>query len=164
MRFFTSTVKRGATRSQFAATQQSGKPIIDQKPFWTAGRVLLFTAFTGSFTYLYGVNDAGKRFQLPWLNSAMPNYANKRDMEKVMRRKKCVHGFLKLNFFRRPLMSCDICSGKMLSARMMMISLCTVTLSGRLSTSINYLLQLRIQNPPRRYLRLPKSATDTVSQ
>jgi D-lactate dehydrogenase (cytochrome) len=90
-RFLTSAVKRGATRNQSAATQLSGKPIVGQKPFWTAGRVLLFTAFTGSFTYLYGVNNVGKRFQLPWLNSATLNYANKRDMEKVMRRK---NGFM----------------------------------------------------------------------
>ncbi|KAH6620394.1 D-lactate dehydrogenase mitochondrial precursor [Boeremia exigua] len=54
-----------------------------QKAFWTTGRVLLFSAFTGTATYLYGINDASK-LQLPWMKSIGPQYASKKVMEKAI--------------------------------------------------------------------------------
>jgi D-lactate dehydrogenase (cytochrome) len=52
-------------------------------PFWTPGRVLLLTTFTGSLTYLYGVNDG--RFSRGPKKPAfqIPSYGTKNDMEKV---------------------------------------------------------------------------------
>jgi hypothetical protein len=55
----------------------------EQKPFWSASKVLLLTTCTASLTYLYGVNDVSSHFKIPWINSAKPRYGNKRDMEKV---------------------------------------------------------------------------------
>ncbi|OCK83134.1 D-lactate dehydrogenase mitochondrial precursor [Lepidopterella palustris CBS 459.81] len=84
-RLFASPLQtRGILRRQSTAAQQTGKPIFGQKSFWSSGRVLLFTAFTGSLTYLYGVNDATSRFQLPWIRPTKPSYACKADMEKAI--------------------------------------------------------------------------------
>ncbi|KAF2857012.1 D-lactate dehydrogenase mitochondrial precursor [Plenodomus tracheiphilus IPT5] len=52
-----------------------------QRPFWNSGRVMLFSAFTGTTTYVYGVNDDPYRLQLPWTKVPGPQYAKKRDME-----------------------------------------------------------------------------------
>ena len=50
------------------------------KPLWTTGRVLLFSAFVGALTYVYGINDASQnRDQLNWI----PQYGKKKDLEKV---------------------------------------------------------------------------------
>jgi D-lactate dehydrogenase (cytochrome) len=45
--------------------------------------VLLFSAFTGTATYLYGINDASK-LQLPWMKATGPQYATKKEMEKAI--------------------------------------------------------------------------------
>jgi D-lactate dehydrogenase (cytochrome) len=76
-------LKRGVPRAQTTAAELSGKPNGLSKPFWTSGRVLLFTALTGSFAYTYGINEGSPRLQLPWLGSLKPRYASKGDMEKV---------------------------------------------------------------------------------
>jgi hypothetical protein len=54
-----------------------------RRTFWTTSRVLLLTTFTGSLTYLYGINDGrfspgSKRIITP-----VPSYGTKGDMEKV---------------------------------------------------------------------------------
>lgn len=77
-------LKRGVLRAQTTAAEQSGKPNGIPKPFWSGGRVLLFTALTGSFTYMYGLNHDKPRLQLPWLRSLEPRFANKSDMEKAI--------------------------------------------------------------------------------
>lgn len=42
---------------------------------------MLFSAVTGTTTYIYGVNDEPYRLQLPWSKTSGPQYANKREME-----------------------------------------------------------------------------------
>jgi len=54
-----------------------------QRPFWNAGRVLLFSAVTGTTTYFYGVNEDPHRLQLPWFKTSGPQYATKKELEKV---------------------------------------------------------------------------------
>ncbi|KAF1995766.1 D-lactate dehydrogenase mitochondrial precursor [Amniculicola lignicola CBS 123094] len=77
-------LKRGARRTQMSAAEKSGRPNIGPNPFWTSGRVVAFTAFTGSATYLYGANDYGPRSGLPWVTSNKPRYANTALMEKAI--------------------------------------------------------------------------------
>lgn len=76
--------KRGASRSRTTGPSQTTKAgsAHSQKAFWTTGRVLLLSAFTGSATYLYGINDASK-LQLPWMKATGPQYATKTEMEKA---------------------------------------------------------------------------------
>ncbi|KAF2741262.1 D-lactate dehydrogenase mitochondrial precursor [Polyplosphaeria fusca] len=76
-------LRRGAFRAQTNATEPTVKPKNGQIPFWTSGRVLLFTGLTGFTTYQYGSNDATPRFQFPWKTSSGPHYASKSDMEKA---------------------------------------------------------------------------------
>ncbi|KAF2477293.1 D-lactate dehydrogenase mitochondrial precursor [Lindgomyces ingoldianus] len=75
---------RGALRAQTSTAEQTANLKIGQKPFWTSGRVLLFTALTGSAAYLYGVNDDTPRFRFPWIRSLIPRYASKTEMEKAI--------------------------------------------------------------------------------
>ncbi|KAF2205122.1 D-lactate dehydrogenase mitochondrial precursor [Delitschia confertaspora ATCC 74209] len=77
-------LKRGLLRAQTTATETSGRANISSKPFWTSGRVILFTALTGSFTYLYGAHNGSPQLQLPWFSSTAPRYASKTDMEKAI--------------------------------------------------------------------------------
>jgi D-lactate dehydrogenase (cytochrome) len=75
-------IKRGGSRSRTGKAERaftSGLP----KPFWNSGKALLFSAATGTTTYYYGVNDDIPRFQLPWHKTPGPQYASKREMEKV---------------------------------------------------------------------------------
>ncbi|KAF2488893.1 D-lactate dehydrogenase mitochondrial precursor [Lophium mytilinum] len=88
----TPLLARGAVRHQSTAAQKAGKPIAGQRSPWTSGRVLLFTAFTASLTYLYGVNDASSHFKLSWANFRKPSYANKTDMEKAIQELKYTLG------------------------------------------------------------------------
>ncbi|KAJ9622737.1 D-lactate ferricytochrome c oxidoreductase [Taxawa tesnikishii (nom. ined.)] len=57
-----------------------------QKPFWTTGRVLLLSAFTGSLTYLYGINDTSSSFRQgdAKTEAKKPVYASRKDMEKAI--------------------------------------------------------------------------------
>ncbi|KAF2271210.1 D-lactate dehydrogenase mitochondrial precursor [Lojkania enalia] len=77
-------LRRGVLRTQTHAAEQTIKPTNGGKPFWTSGRVLLFTGLSGSATYLYGVNDSNSPFQFPWHKSTKPHYASKSDMEKAI--------------------------------------------------------------------------------
>ncbi|KAI9879200.1 MAG: hypothetical protein M1830_009275 [Pleopsidium flavum] len=52
---------------------------------WTTGRVLLFTTFASSLTYLYGITDAGSRFEELWQKPhRAPTYSNANDLEKAI--------------------------------------------------------------------------------
>jgi D-lactate dehydrogenase (cytochrome) len=73
-------LKRGGTRARTGAEQRF-RPEHLQRPFWNSGRVLLFSAVTGTTTYFYGANDDPHRVQLPWLKSSGPQYASKKEME-----------------------------------------------------------------------------------
>jgi D-lactate dehydrogenase (cytochrome) len=58
-----------------------------QQSSWTTGRVLLFSAFTGSLTYLYGINDTSSFFRsknAPPTLSITPAYATKPALEKAV--------------------------------------------------------------------------------
>ncbi|KAF2653943.1 D-lactate dehydrogenase mitochondrial precursor [Lophiostoma macrostomum CBS 122681] len=77
-------LKRGVFRAQTSSAEQAFKPRHLQQPFWTSGRVLLFSAFTGSTTYYYGTNENTPWLQLPWKNSSQPHYASKNEMEKAI--------------------------------------------------------------------------------
>lgn len=50
--------------------------------FWTTGRVILFSSFTGALTYLYGVYDNGS-FNAFKSGTSKPVYASQKEMEKV---------------------------------------------------------------------------------
>ncbi|KAL6712310.1 D-lactate ferricytochrome c oxidoreductase [Coniothyrium glycines] len=76
-------IKRGAIRSQ-TGTGQRFRPKDVQRPFWNSGRVLLFSAVTGTTTYFYGAKEEPYRLPLPWLKAAGPQYANKKEMEKAI--------------------------------------------------------------------------------
>jgi D-lactate dehydrogenase (cytochrome) len=73
-------LKRGGTRARTGAEQTFRAEHL-QRPFWNSGRVLLFSAVTGTTTYFYGANDDPHRIQLPWLKSSGPQYASKIEME-----------------------------------------------------------------------------------
>ena len=51
--------------------------------FWTAGRTFLFSAFIGSLTYVYGVTDAGSRFNKLLVKDKNPKYGSPKDLDKV---------------------------------------------------------------------------------
>jgi D-lactate dehydrogenase (cytochrome) len=74
--------KRAGTRARTGA-EHTFKPEHIQRPFWNSGRVLLFSAVTGTTTYFYGVNDDPQRIQLPQLKSPGPQYASKVEMERA---------------------------------------------------------------------------------
>lgn len=67
--------------------QSTEQTLPHQRHFWTTGRVLLFTAFTGSLTYLYGLNETSpllrKSLSRPGLPSP-PVYATKTQLEKAV--------------------------------------------------------------------------------
>lgn len=75
-------------RSKSASSQHFSKATASQKPFWTAGRVALLSAFTGSLTYLYGVSDSRAGIATPWTTKqtkqTTPKYASKQELEKVI--------------------------------------------------------------------------------
>ena len=79
----TPLLRRGALRKQTSATEHAVKSRNLQRPFWTSGRVLLFSALTGTTTYYYGATDETPRFHLPWVTSSKPRYAHKADMERA---------------------------------------------------------------------------------
>lgn len=76
---------RQSARWQSTATLTSSQP---QQSFWTTGRVLLFSAFTGSLTYLYGINDFGSSLRSsqtqPTSQPISPAYATKPALEKAV--------------------------------------------------------------------------------
>ena len=73
------SVRRYATEGRFSPTPA---------PFWTTPRVLLFTAFAGSLTYLYGISDTSSFLKQDAKTSKAnlqkkPVYAKKAELEKV---------------------------------------------------------------------------------
>ncbi|KAH7405859.1 D-lactate dehydrogenase mitochondrial precursor [Phaeosphaeria sp. MPI-PUGE-AT-0046c] len=74
-------LKRGGTRLRTTAAEQSSRRTFNYRPFWNSGRVLLFSAATGTTTYFYGANDETTRFPVPWRRSPGPQYANKYELE-----------------------------------------------------------------------------------
>jgi D-lactate dehydrogenase (cytochrome) len=73
-----------STRWQSTTTTKVRQP---QQSSWTTGRVLLFSAFTGSLTYLYGINDTSSFFRsknAPPTLSITPAYATKPALEKAV--------------------------------------------------------------------------------
>ncbi|EMC97861.1 hypothetical protein BAUCODRAFT_31863 [Baudoinia panamericana UAMH 10762] len=52
--------------------------------FWTTGRVLLITAFTGTLTYLYGVSDFSSHTARNPKPLPKPSYASKLELEKAI--------------------------------------------------------------------------------
>ncbi|KAF2823297.1 hypothetical protein CC86DRAFT_355785 [Ophiobolus disseminans] len=77
-------LKRGGTRVRSTGPEQTFKHRFGYKPFWNSGRVLLFSAATGTTTYFYGANDEGTRFHIPWRRPPGPQYASKREMERAV--------------------------------------------------------------------------------
>ncbi|KAK3052547.1 D-lactate ferricytochrome c oxidoreductase [Extremus antarcticus] len=66
---------------------QSTQPLPHSRHFWTTSRVLLLTAFTGSLTYLYGINDRSSQSPqspIPAHGASKPVYASKPDLEKAI--------------------------------------------------------------------------------
>ncbi|KAH7073351.1 D-lactate dehydrogenase mitochondrial precursor [Paraphoma chrysanthemicola] len=78
-------LKRGGIRSRTTTgAERNFKSGFGYKPFWNSGRVLLFSAATGTTTYYYGVNDETQRFHVPWRRAPGPQYASKREMERAI--------------------------------------------------------------------------------
>jgi D-lactate dehydrogenase (cytochrome) len=75
--------RRGGTRLRSTATEQNFKSRYGYKPFWNSGRVMLFSAATGTTTYFYGANDETTRFHIPWRRAPGPQYANKHELERA---------------------------------------------------------------------------------
>lgn len=55
-----------------------------QRHFWTTGRALLFASFTGSLTYLYGVEDTFGFMRGSSSTPFSPVYASKSELEKAI--------------------------------------------------------------------------------
>jgi D-lactate dehydrogenase (cytochrome) len=90
-------IRQHASRSfrrttRWQSTTTTATPIRQQQPsFWTTGRVLLFSAFTGTLTYLYGINDTSSSLlnsaqtpQTPQTKAITPIYATKPALEKAV--------------------------------------------------------------------------------
>ncbi|WPH01710.1 Hypothetical protein R9X50_00456200 [Acrodontium crateriforme] len=79
-RLITVSHTRSARRLQSTVT--SSNPT----HFWSTSRVLLFTAFTGTLTYLYGINDASSHLKQPSPSgyTTTPVYAKKADLERAI--------------------------------------------------------------------------------
>ncbi|KAM0717876.1 hypothetical protein Q7P37_006208 [Cladosporium fusiforme] len=77
-------VRRWQSTSSHARPRQT--PTTTTTQFWTTGRVLLLSAFTGSLTYLYGVNDTSSFLSKPQTPSPpiQPAYATKPSLEKAI--------------------------------------------------------------------------------
>jgi len=77
-------LRRSNSRARTTGPSRTTKaePAYSQKAFWTTGRVLIFSAFTGTATYLYGINDASK-LQLPWMKATGPQYATREELDKA---------------------------------------------------------------------------------
>jgi hypothetical protein len=76
-------LKRGGFRLRTTKAEPNFRSSYGYKPFWNSGRVLLFSTATGMTTYFYGANDETTRFQIPWRRAPGPQYASKREMERV---------------------------------------------------------------------------------
>lgn len=83
-RFATPLFRRGGCRPRTTGAQQTLRSGQLPKPFWNSGKVLLFSTATGTTTYYYGVNDETPRYQLPGRKASGPQYASKRELEKVI--------------------------------------------------------------------------------
>ncbi|KAH7126900.1 D-lactate dehydrogenase mitochondrial precursor [Dendryphion nanum] len=77
-------LKRGVLRTRTSTTEHAVKSRNSQQPFWTSGRVLLFSTLTGTTTYYYGATDEIPRFPLPWNTSSKPRYAHKAELERAI--------------------------------------------------------------------------------
>jgi D-lactate dehydrogenase (cytochrome) len=84
-------LKYGENRFTSTGARQTFKSRYAYKPFWNSGRVLLFSAATGTTTYYYGVNDETTRFSNPWRKPVGPQYASKGAMESVSCRLQPTH-------------------------------------------------------------------------
>lgn len=76
---------RQSARWQSTATK-TDRPLPTQS-FWTTSRVLLFSAFTGSLTYLYGINDTTSTLRSAQTQPTSPKhpaYATKPALEKAI--------------------------------------------------------------------------------
>lgn len=76
---------RSVIRSRrWQSTQQ--RPVSAQAPpaFWTAGRVALVSAFTGTLTYLYGISDTLSYFRSDTAAATSPVYADRKQLEKAI--------------------------------------------------------------------------------
>ncbi|KAH3920814.1 hypothetical protein HBI56_011390 [Parastagonospora nodorum] len=85
-------LKRGGYRFRTTASEQKSRSTYGYKPFWNSGRVLLFSAVTGTTTYFYGANDEAGRFHIPWRRAPGPQYANKHEMERAIKELRKVLG------------------------------------------------------------------------
>ncbi|KAL1621865.1 D-lactate ferricytochrome c oxidoreductase [Diplodia seriata] len=70
-----------ARKSSVRGTRNAAK--VSSPAFWTTGRVLLFSSFTGALTYLYGVYDTSALNAFK-SGTSKPVYANQKQMEKAI--------------------------------------------------------------------------------
>jgi hypothetical protein len=66
--------------------RSSGGPLgtTQEQHFWTTSRVLLFSAFTASLTYLYGIQDHSSHVQNQIGSLPKASYAKKAELEKAV--------------------------------------------------------------------------------
>ncbi|TKA26066.1 hypothetical protein B0A54_17232 [Friedmanniomyces endolithicus] len=69
---------------RWQSTTPRQTPIPIQHAFWTTGRVALVTAFTGTLTYLYGINDLSSYLRNDTPKRSTPVYANKSELQKAI--------------------------------------------------------------------------------
>ncbi|KAL2353786.1 D-lactate dehydrogenase mitochondrial precursor [Cryomyces antarcticus] len=67
-----------------ASTQATTRLPQTSNAFWTTGRVLLLSAFTGSLTYLYGVTDASTLMPTSKEKVSNQTYAKREDLDKAI--------------------------------------------------------------------------------
>ncbi|KAL5117754.1 D-lactate ferricytochrome c oxidoreductase [Pleosporales sp. CAS-2024a] len=78
-------LKRASARFKTTAPEYNFKHAHGYKPFWNSGRVLLFSAATGTTTYFYGAHNEPRRFHVPWRRAPGPQYANKHELESAIK-------------------------------------------------------------------------------
>ncbi|KAK0937925.1 D-lactate ferricytochrome c oxidoreductase [Friedmanniomyces endolithicus] len=78
------TAKPQQPRRWQSATTRQTPTLVIQHAFWTTGRVALVTAFTGTLTYLYGINDFSTHERSKTPKQPTPVYANKTELQKAI--------------------------------------------------------------------------------
>ncbi|KAF2132228.1 D-lactate dehydrogenase mitochondrial precursor [Dothidotthia symphoricarpi CBS 119687] len=77
-------LKQNGLRTRSNQSRQPLKARPAQTPFWNSGKVLLFTAVTGTVAYYYGVNSSTSQIQMAGRKLLGPRYASKKEMEKAI--------------------------------------------------------------------------------
>jgi len=93
---------RPATLSFASTADTSPKTQNGKRPFWTAGRALLLSAFASSIAYAFGAAEAGNHFERPQpSDSGVPVYGTTKDLERVSHQMRFSAGLLHVGILCR---------------------------------------------------------------